>query len=608
MMRLQNKLACAAALIAPLFAQAAAEDGATNDEIIVTGLRLPTPLAETGSSVSVITADDIELKGYAFALDALASAPGVTVNQNGAFGGVATVRIRGAGADQTLVLLDGVPMGDPSSVGGGYDFSVLDAADIDRIEILKGAQSTLWGSDAIGGVVNIVTKKPEEGFGGTLFAEGGSYHTYRGGASLSGAGEAGDFRLSASGVASDGVSKADAKDGNTESDGYDGLTFSGRGGLNLAHDIRLDAFARYMDGETDIDGFPPPDYTLADNDDTSKTRQVTTGGALHVPLFDGALKNMVQAGYTDIKRTGVYSGYESIYKGDRLVLRYQGTAQIDKRNRLAFGAEREKIKAAGEETTTKSLFGLYELKPVETLTLSAGLRHDDHSRFGSATTARATAAFSPTSWATLKGSWGEGFKAPTIFQLTASYGALPPNADLQPETSEAWDAGVDLAGGVARLSVTYFYRDTENLIIYAATSRYENLDATTADGVETAVEFFLTDNLTLSANHAYIDARDADTGARQIRIPRHSGDLTLTYRSGKVSGSTVLRYNGKELDNAYGGEVDEWLRVDLAASYALNDRIELYGRIENLFDAHYQEVLGYGTPGLSGYGGVRLSF
>ena len=257
-------------------AQSSEAAAQVDDEIIVDGLRIGSP-GLAGTSVAIITAEDIELRGYSFALDAIATAPGVTVNQNGAFGGLATVRIRGASTDQTLVILNGVPLSDPTAVGGGYDFSILDTDDIDRIEILRGPQSTLWGSDAIGGVINIITKRPEPGFGGSLFAEGGSYGTFRGGAALSGGGETGDFRISASGVTTDGISKADEADGNTERDGYNGLTLAGKGGLNLPHDIRLDGFIRYMNGETQIDGFPPPNFSLADTSDFSETKQFTAG-------------------------------------------------------------------------------------------------------------------------------------------------------------------------------------------------------------------------------------------------------------------------------------------------------------------------------------------
>jgi len=601
-------IAAFAASCAPTAGFAASND-ANDDEIIVEGLRLKTRATETGSSVSIITAQDIELRGYQFALDAIAGAPGVTINQNGAFGGLATVRIRGAGSDQTLVLLDGVPLGDPTSVGGGFDFSVLDAADIERIEILKGPQSTLWGSDAIGGVVNIITKRPEEDFGARGFFEGGSFKTYRGGAGVNAAGDIGDIRLAVSTISSDGVSKADEDDGNSEADGYEGMTLSGNGGVNLPRGLRLEGVARFSDGETDIDGFPPPTFTLADSDDSSETEQLTLAATFIAPLFNDAFENRFMAGFTDIERRGEFGGFATLDEGDRLIVRYQGTAQLHERARIAFGAEREEAEANGEETSIDALFGLVEIKPINGLTLTTGVRRDDHSRFGKETTARVAAAYSPLEGVTLRGSWAEGFKAPTIFQLTQSFGALPPNSDLRPETSEAFDVGVDVDVGElgARLSVTYFDRDTENLIIFAPNFRYENLEATTARGVETQIDIAVAEFVAFSANHAYIDAEDRATGERQIRVPRHSAEIALAYDDERLSGAATLRYNGAETEGAFGADVDAWVRVDLSAAYALSERVEIYGRVENLLNKAYQQVSGFGTPDRSAYAGVRLT-
>ena len=579
------------------------------DEIIVDGLRLPTAIGDAGSSVTVITADDIELRAYQFALDAIATAPGVTINQNGAFGGLATVRIRGASTDQTLVLLDGVPFGDPTSVGGGYDFSILDPADIERIEILKGPQSTLWGSDAIGGVINIITKRADDGLGGRAFLEGGSFATARGGASVFGGGDAGEFRLSASGITSNGISKAEEDNGNPERDSYDGYTLDGGGGLNIGT-LRFEAKARYQTGETQIDGFPPPNFSLTDTDDKSSTDQLSLHGRVIAPLFDDRLRNEFSIGYTDITRNGSFGGFATTDEGDRLILRYQGTAQVFDQHRIAVGAEREETQANGQESSINALFGLVELKPVEGLTVSAGLRYDDHSTFGEEVTARAAAALSLTRHITLRSSWGEGFKAPTIFQLTQSFGALPPNADLQPETSEAFDVGVDVDvfDGRTTFGVTYFNRDTENLIIFAPNSRYENLARTKAQGIELSAKIALSDRFGVNAGYAFIDAEDAISGERQIRTPRHSGDASLTYNDARLSGALSVRYNGDETEGPFGSDVDAWVRVDLSAAYEVSDAIELYGRVENLLDSDYQQVSGFGTPGLSAFGGVRLNF
>ena len=507
-------------------------EAADDDVIIVTGLRLPAPATETGSAVTVITAEEIEKRAYAFALDAVAAAPGVTTNQNGTFGGLASVRIRGSAAGQTLVILDGVPLGDPTSVDGGYDFSVFDAAEIARIEVLKGPQSTLWGSDAIGGVVNIVSKAPEPGLALRGFAEGGSFAAFRGGAAASVAGDVGDLRLAVSGARTDGISRADEDDGNTERDAYNNLTYTAKGGLNLPRDIRLEATARFIDSEAEIDGFPPPDFALADSDDRSETEQFAGAATLRAPLFDDRVKTEFLAGYADIERRGEFGGFETLDEGDRLILRHQTTAEATDWSRVALGADHEENEANGENTSITGLFGLLELQPLDGLTLTGGVRNDDHSDFGSETTARFAAAWKIAPFLTLKGSWGEGFKAPTIFQLTQTFGALPPNGDLEPEESEAFDIGVVLAtpDGRGALEATYFNQDTDNLIIFAPNFRYENLEATSSEGVEIAARYALAPWLTATVDYAYIDAVDETTGSAKSASPA----ILATSRSASI--------------------------------------------------------------------------
>ena len=197
-MSLQNifRFICCSTIFVPLFVLAQGTDP-TQDEVVVYGTRLPQPASEIGSSVTVIAADDIEALGADFLLDVVTTAPSVTINQNGAFGGSASVRIRGAGSEQTLVIVDGIVVNDPTSPGGGFNFARLDPANIERIEVLRGPQSTLWGTDAIGGVINIVTKRPKQGVGGSVFAQGGSFGAFRGGAEISNANDRYDIRLSA---------------------------------------------------------------------------------------------------------------------------------------------------------------------------------------------------------------------------------------------------------------------------------------------------------------------------------------------------------------------------------------------------------------------------
>jgi vitamin B12 transporter len=612
-MKLQHFWLGATFFIAPLISHA--QEQLPDDEletVLVYGARLEQPVTEVGSSVTIITAEDIEALGVDFAIDALALAPGVTVNQNGAFGGAASVRIRGAASGQTLVIIDGVVANDSTSPGGGFDFARLDTANIERIEVLKGPQSTLWGSDAIGGVVNIITKRPEPGFGGKAFAEAGSFSSLRGGAEISGANEKYDFRLSAIGNTTDGISKADEANGNTEKDGFDSNTVNGRAGISLWGDARLEGTFLWNDAEAEFDSFSfGSEGNVGDGDEVSKTTELVGNVTLKASAFNGKLDNFLLLGYSKIERDSFSDGQASFTsEGDRVILRYQGTLSINERNRIAFGAEREDSEANGEDTSINGLFALYELKPIDSLTLSAGLRRDDHEQFGGETTGRLALAYNPNKQVTLRGSWGEGFKAPSIFQTTFfCCGALAPNADLKPETSDAWDAGVTLrtADGRGELDLTYFNQDTTDLIDFSfAVGGFENIAQAKSSGVELFGGYHLTEWAEMTAEYSYIDSSDG-MGNELPRVPKHSGNVTLIIDpAGPFSGSALVRYNGKEQDA--NGSLDSWTRVDLTARYAINDRIEFYGRIENLLDVHYQQVLGYGTPGLSGSAGARLSF
>lgn len=604
---------CISLLATPFYSFAQQE---SSDEmlenVVVYGVRLQQPITETGSSVSVITSEDIEALGVEFVVDALALAPGVTVNQNGAFGGAASVRIRGAASEQTLVIVDGVVANDPTAPGGGFDFGRLDTDNIERIEILKGPQSTLWGTDAMGGVVNIVTKRPEQGFSGKVLLEAGSYSYLRGGAEIGGANDRYDFRLSAIGANTDGISKADEANGNPEEDGFNTTTVNGRAGMKLWGESRLEGTFLWNDSETDFDSFSfGSEGNVGDGDEVSKTRELVSNITLTAPAFNGRLDNFFLAGYMDIERNNLTDGqpaYSS--EGNRLTLRYQGSVDINDRNRVAFGAEREDSEANGEDTYINGLFGLYELKPVSSLTISAGLRRDDHEHYGGETTARLALAYNPNEQLTLRGSWGQGFKAPSIFQTTFfCCGATEPNTALKPETSDAYDAGITLrtADGRGQIEFGYFNQDSKNLIDFSFDiGGYENIAEAKSSGIELLGSYQLTAWARLDADYSYIKSRDGE-GNDLPRVPRHSGNLVLVIDpSGPFSGSVLVRYNGKEQDS--NGPLDAWTRVDLSAKYVLGERLQIFARIENLLDKHYQQVLGYGTPGLSGSVGVRLGF
>ncbi|MCY4213617.1 MAG: TonB-dependent receptor [Gammaproteobacteria bacterium] len=592
----------------------ASGEGPTRIEtIVVSATRIEQTAAEVGSTAWTIDSAEIEALGFSHALDAVAKAPGVTVNQNGAFGGAASVRIRGASSDQTLVLIDGVAVNDASSPGGGFNFARLDAENIERIEILSGPQSTLWGTDAIGGVVSITTRQPGEGLGGGLFAQAGSFGAFRGGASISHGGSAGDFRLAATGLRTDGISRADKRNGNAEEDGFDSLSLSARGGLNLSRDARLEGSLLWNDSDAEFDSFRSgAQGNVGDGDEVSKTEELSGHLALKAPLFEGRLDNLLLIGRAEIDRGNFSDGERSFAaNGERTLFRYQGTLAIDAGSTLAMGAEREEAKANGEDRAINGLFALYERQLAQGLTLTGGVRSDDHDRFGSATTARLAVAWQALPGLTARASWGEGFKAPTLFQTTYfCCGATAANAALRPERSKGVDVGVEWRpeNGASHISLTYFRQDTDNLINFSfAAGGYENIEKAESKGIEASAAWQLTDTISLSADYAHIQAKEGD-GTALIRVPEHSGDLALGFDPpGPFSGTVLLRFNGREPDRG-NIELDDWVRVDVNVRYRVSNNFELFGRIENLFDAHYQQILGYGTPGRSGSLGLRWRF
>lgn len=606
----KHLLLCALSLPISFQLVNAAEPVDELEEIIVTALRLDTTLQQSGTSVSIIDEKLIRDRGYHFLSDAIVSATGVTLNQNGSFGGQASIRIRGASSGQTLVLIDGVPVNDTTSPGGGFNFGAIDALDVKTVEILKGPQSTLWGTDAIGGVVNIVSKPTAEKLSGNISALGGSFGSSRISGFISSANDLGDFKVSYADVDTDGISKADEDDGNTEEDAFDAQTLSIRGGLNLGDVARLDVIYRNTEASTEFDSFGVV-TGVQDGDERSETDETSMQASLSFSLLDDRLENTLTYGQTDIDRQSFNAGLPSFSaEGERTLLRYQGSFSISESQLLSFGYETEDSESGSDDSTIEGLFALYRVQPLEDVTLSFGVRRDDHETFGIETVGRVAAAWQVADNILLHASWGEGFKAPTIFQTTFfCCGATSANTALKPEFSEAFDIGVtyEFSEGDGALSATYFDQDTEDLINFAfAIGGYENIAEVESKGVELELDYEFSEAWSLAANLTYLDSEDG-TGAEQIRLPEKTADVSLSWQPSDVaSASLVVIYNDEEGDSR--GTVGSWTRTDLSASYKLPGRVELFARIENLFDNDYQQIFGYGTPERSGYLGARYQF
>ncbi|WBQ12623.1 TonB-dependent receptor [Hyphomonadaceae bacterium BL14] len=574
------------------------------DVIEVTAVRLPALVNESAAAITLI--GRAELDRATFVVDTLAAAPGVTINQTGAFGGAATVRIRGASGGQTLVLVDGVPVNDATSPGGAYNFAALDPDAVDRIEILRGAQSVIWGSDAIGGVVSIQTRRAVPGTGFSGFAEAGAFNTRRGGAAFEASGDAGALRVGVTSFNTDGISKADERDGNTERDGYDALTLHASGRLELGGAGALELAARQTRARTEYDGFGLP-TGVADSDDFDKTRDRSASLRWSNSFAGEALTAQALIGYADIERDA-FSAFPFSARGERTIGRADAAWTLDAGHRLAAGLDLERSQADGVSSHEEGVFVLGELRPATGVVLSAGLRRDESDRYGGATTGRISASARVTDAVRLRANAGTGFRAPSIFQTTFfCCGATAPNADLRAEESIGYDVGADvmLAGGRVMLEATWFAQDITDLIDFSfAAGGYENIARADTHGAELAARATLSERWSMSASYAWLEAEDAN-GARLARLPRHTVDAALSYDADRWGATVSGRYNSEEFDS--NGTVPAWTRLDLNAHYQLTSRLQVYGRVENLLDRHYQQVFGYGTPGRSAWAGVRLS-
>ena len=609
---MRRSLILCSAASAALFALPASADDATDvDEVIITATRVPAIVAETPGA-RVIDEETIEQRGAVFAADILADVPGLSVTRSGAFSGPATVRIRGAHPGKTLVLVDGAVVNDAADIDGAFDFTGFDLGDVERIEVLSGPQSSLWGSSAIGGVISFTTRELD---GIRAEAEAGSFDTVR--ARLAG-GVANDRYAVGAFVShfdTDGISAADQADGNTEADGATITTLGANGRYSFSPAVTLEGRVRYNETDADIDGFPAPTYALTDTDDSIAREQLSGFGRLTVQAL--GLDHQVSVSASDLTRES-FSDFPSTFEADRQVYRWQASGEsAGGRVTYAFGAEHEDATGAlssgiTEELSTTSVFATTRFDLSERFSLTGGLRQDDTDDFGDATTGRLSAAYEPGGGFILSGAWGTGFKAPTVSQAVCDFCfSTESYPDLRPEHADGYEAALGWRSADRRLEgrVTVYRLDVEDQIVWFSGGGggvYANVEETRTDGVEVEGRADLPAGFDLSVAYAWTDAVDATDGSRLLRVPEHAASATLGWTGERLTGALTVRSESDMLDS--GGERDGFVTANLNAGWALTEQVSLTARVENLADEHYQQLLGYGEPGRSGYVGVRLRY
>lgn len=604
-------LALSTSLVAtPALAQQA--DETEVDAIIVTATRLSAPIDVTPGAY-VIDEAEIERSGAAFVSEILSEISGVSLYSQGSPGGVTSVRLRGVAQDKTLVLLDGVTLNDPSQPAGGYDFASLELADISRIEVLNGPQGSLWGSDAIGGVIALTSRELD---GARMSLEAGSQDTINASGAVGVANDRGAFGISLSSFRTDGISKADEADGNPEADPFEAYS-AGLNGRVTFGAVTLEGRARYQEAEAHIDGYPAPAYLLADTPEISDTE--TASGFLRARASLLGFDQSVTWMGSTIDRSIAGGAFPSRYTAERTAWRWQAdNARVTDRLGLVFGVEREDTQGdlstgVAEELGSTSAFAAARFEATDRLTASLSARVDDPDEYDAETTLRAGLAYDLGGGFSISGAWGQGFKTPTISQTLCDFCfAFIPYPELRPERAEGYDLGLAWRSADDRIGLraTAFRIEVEDEIVFffdilTFDSYYVNVARTESTGVELQGDIRFGQGFGLSGSYAWTDAHDQD-GDRLLRVPEHSGSVTLDWSGGDWRAALTVR--GESDQDDAGGVRDGFVIGRFTGGYQLTDNVELTLRVENLTDARYQEVLGYGETGRAAHAGIRLRY
>jgi vitamin B12 transporter len=584
------------------------------EEMVVTANLVESPTEEVGSSVTVIGREEIERRGQTSVLDLLRTVPGLTVSQSGGLGSVGSVFIRGADSNHTLVLIDGVRV---TNTSGGFDFSTLRADNVERIEILRGPQSTLYGSEAIGGVISITTRHGRSGAHVGVDARAGSNDSYELRVDADGGNGRFDYSLSAADQRMGGLSVASEQRGNTEDDPFTERSASARLGFSFLEDGRADVILRHSDADADLDGFT---FGVGPTDDPNYTqeRQLSVGALqlvkplapwwkLHLSLSASEDKIRGEDPDTDFNNYDIRSRLREV--------KARSDFKLGPDNVLiaGFSSERRQGRNRGsydESLNVESAHLQDNWSWNNRLFLTAGVRYDRYSRFGNETTWRATGSYlagAGSPWK-LHGSYGTGFRGPSFDELFFPFLG---NLALQPETSRGYDLGIErrFANGAAVADVTWFSNRFEDLINFSfVTFTFENIARASSQGIEASLWLQPRTNLELQAGYTYDDTEDRSTGEPLPRRPRHRASLAATCSFHDRLRSTASIAVDQDRIDSDGSKMDDYTRADLKVEYSLRPWLQPYLFLQNLLDEEYEEVSGYSASRFAVVLGLRLGY
>lgn len=610
------------------------------DQIVVTGSRSPLAASQLGSAVTVITRDDIEKRQARYVTDMLRAVPGFAVSQSGTMGSQTQVRVRGSEANHVLVLIDGVRANDPAT-GDEFRWEYLTTSNIERIEVVRGPQSSLWGSDAVAAVVHVITNSDRESSAIDGYVESGSFSTLNLG--LGGTVSKESWSMSA------GVEKLETDGTNvsrtgSEADGSDLTTVSLAAQLRPSDALSLDASLRMTDAYSQFD---PVDFFVTglptDGDVATDTETLYAKVGLRYGADSSRLTHYLNVKFFDSDNRNLVDGVEdSSSASDRSTISYQADVALGA-NILSLALEQEKtnFEQSGavvfgdpnqeQDMDVTSVIADYQGLSQERLTWLLSARFDDNSDFDDAVSGRLSLAYDLSDATVLRGNIGIGHKNPTFTELYGFFpGQFVGNPDLKPERSTSYDIGIDktLRDGAVVLQLSLFRQDLEDEIngfvfdanTFLATA--ENIDGTsTRSGVEIGASWKITDHFDLAASYTYTDSEQEDPlgqNVQEVRRPKHAGALTFGYVSsgGRFGAALAADYGGTRTDVFFPPwpdpsetvTLDSYWLVDLTLQYQLSKSTSVFAKGTNLLDEEYEQVYGYQTPGIAAYLGLRMNF
>lgn len=611
--------------------------------ISVTASRTPVAVSESGSSVTIINEQEIEQRQVPLVKDLLRDAPGVAISQSGGIGGLTQLRLRGAEGNHTLVRIDGIEANNVA-FGSEFDFAKLLSCGLESIEILRGPQSSLWGSDALAGVVNVQTKRGSGPLSIESTFSAGRFDTRQNCTGISAGNSLHNFSLYGAYFENNGTNFSEQ---GSEDDGYRNTSFNTNYGINPTENLSFNVFGRHTDTNIEIDGFEfnPIDFTssLVDADMNVDTIQNYFRFNSELDTFNGALSHNINISLTDTQTKNFTNDDKtSETEGQKLKLDYQAnllhsTDNTDHTLTLAFERERERFEQAG----TASFFGdpnqrqkiyntgyiaEYKIGLFDQWFINASLRKDDNDEFKNQNTYRIAAAYNPIhSNTSYHAAYGRAVKNPGF---TERFGFTPDtfigNPDLKPETSSGWEAGIThVFSNRLELNATVFEEELEDEVdgfFFDATLgsfTAINLEGNSnRKGLELEFSAQPLTSLELKGSYTYINSRQPDSTGKttEIRVPGNTAALIVNYMflSNKANLNLKINYVGDQLDNDFGVSPSvkesqhDYTLINVAGEYKINQWLTLQGRIENLFDADYQDVIGFETPGINAHVGIKI--